>query len=494
VTTKIQPDFGSFCKLAKKGNIVPVYTEVLADLLTPVSAYINLATGKRYSFLLESVEGGERTARYSFIGVSPYSIFKSKGNTYEIDGTEHHGDPLKAIERIFRNFKVAGAESLPPFIGGGVGFFGYDVIRHIETLPDTTTDDLDFPDISFMFADSILIFDHLKHKIKIVCSARIEAGRSLKEIYNESIAKIEKIHGELFSAKFIKKDSKKAAGKKKPVRFKTNMTKEHFKKNVLAAKEYIRAGDIFQVVLSQRFSAKVDTDPFDIYRVLRSLNPSPYMFFLNLDDIKLIGASPEVLVTVRGREITNRPIAGTRPRPADPSKEPRVIQDLLADEKERAEHIMLVDLGRNDVGRVAEPGSVSVTELMAIEKYSHVVHIVSNVVGKLRRDRNAIDALRACFPAGTVSGAPKVRAMEIIDELEPTRRGPYAGAIGYLSFTGFFDTCITIRTIMMKDGIAHIQAGGGIVADSLPEYEYRESTNKARALLLAVEKASEGSF
>ncbi len=478
--------------MAAKGNIVPVYAEIMADLLTPVSAYINIAQGKRHSFLLESVEGGERIARYSFLGVTPYSVFKSKGDRYEIDGTAYKGDPLKAIDRIFQRFRVAGAEGLPPFIGGGVGFFGYDIVRHIEDLPIRAEDDLGFPDISFMFTDSILIFDHLKHKIKIVCCARIEKGRPLREIYQEACDRIESLYGELWSPRFMKQEAARREKRGKPVRFKTNMTKEQFKKNVKTAKEYIRAGDIFQVVLSQRFSAKVDVPPFDIYRELRSVNPSPYMFYLQLDDIALVGASPEALVTVRGRDITVRPIAGTRPRPADPAREEHVIAGLLADEKERAEHIMLVDLGRNDVGRVAEPGSVRVTELMTIEKYSHVIHIVSNVAGKLRRGRNAVDTLRAVFPAGTVSGAPKVRAMEIIEELEPTRRGPYAGAIGYLSFTGFFDTCITIRTIFMKNGIAHIQAGGGIVADSVPEREYMESVNKAKALRVAVERASEG--
>lgn len=489
---KIQPDYAEFCRLAKKGDIVPVYMEVIADLLTPVSAYINISHKSRYSFLLESVEGGERAARYSFLGVSPYSIFRSKGENYEIDGTTYRGDPLKAIDRIFRSFKVAGAESLPPFIGGGVGFFGYDIIRHIEKLPAGAFDDLGFPDISFMFTDTILIFDHLMHTIRIVCSARVGKGRPLREIYREAKAKIESLYGDLMSARFIKKEKPAAKKKSRPVRFSTNVTKDEFKKMVLAAKEYIRAGDIFQVVLSQRFSAKVDVPPFDLYRVLRSLNPSPYMFYLHLDDIVLVGASPEVLVTVRGRDITVRPIAGTRRRPADRTREDAVIADLLSDEKERAEHIMLVDLGRNDVGRVAEPGTVRVTDLMYIEKYSHVIHIVSNVVGKLRSGRNAVDVLRACFPAGTVSGAPKVRAMEIIEELEPTRRGPYAGAIGYLSYTGFFDTCITIRTIFMKDGVAHVQAGGGIVADSVPEREFQESLNKARALRLAIERASEG--
>ncbi len=489
---KIKPDYGQFCRLARKGNIVPVYAEVLADLLTPVSAYINLAKGKKYSFLLESVEGGERIARYSFIGVDPYSVFKSRGDSYEIDGTKYSGDPLAAIDRIFRSFKVADTGGLPPFFGGGVGYFGYDIVRHIEELPDNTKDDLDMPDMNFMFADSILIFDHVAHTIKIVCCERIEEGRSLRESYNEAVQRIEGLRNDLFSARFMKGGKKEPAKKKKPVRFKANMSPARFRKMVSDAIEYIKAGDIFQVVLSQRFSAKVEVPPFDIYRKLRSVNPSPYMFYLQLGDLSLVGASPEVLVTVRGREVVVRPIAGTRPRPSDPARDEAVVEDLLADEKERAEHIMLVDLGRNDVGRVSEPGTVRVDELMTIEKYSHVIHIVSNVVGKLKRGSNAVHALRACFPAGTVSGAPKVRAMEIIDELEPTRRGPYAGAIGYLGFTGFFDTCITIRTIFVKNGVAHIQVGAGIVADSKPDYEYKETLNKAKAMMLAVESASEG--
>jgi len=488
----VQPGFSEFAKLARRGNIIPVYAEVLADLLTPVSAYLNISRKEKYSFLLESVVGGEHTARYSFLGVSPYSVFSSKGNKYTIDGEEHEGDPLKAIDGIFKNFKVAGADALPPFIGGGVGYFGYDIVRHIEDLPADAQDDLDFPDILFMLCDSILIFDHLKHVIKIVCCIRMDDGGTLKGLYRDAVERIQGLYEKLRSSSFIEEGMDLTQRRKKPVKFRANMKKEEYKEMVRKGKKYIRAGDIFQVVLAQRFSAKVDVPPFDIYRVLRSLNPSPYMFYLNLDEIKLVGASPEILVTLRDREVVVRPIAGTRPRPADPAQEDAVIEDLLSDEKERAEHIMLVDLGRNDVGRIAEPGKVQVDDLMVIEKYSHVIHIVSNVKGRLKRGRSPMDVLRATFPAGTVSGAPKVRAMEIIDELEPTRRGPYAGASGYLSFTGQLDTCITIRTVFMKDGVAHIQAGGGIVADSKPENEYQESINKARAMRLAIEYASEG--
>ncbi len=488
----VQPGFREFCKLAEKGNIIPVYAEVLADLLTPVSAYLNIAGDNPYSFLLESVVGGEHTARYSFLGVKPYAVFKSKGRQFEFAGKQEEGDPLAAIDRIFKKFKVVGAEALPPFIGGGVGYFGYDIIHHIEKLPAEAKDDLNFPDILFMLVDSILIFDHIKHKIKIVCCARLDDGGTLNGIYRDAVDRIQQLYEKLRSSRFLEIGTELTQRRKSSVRFKPNMNKEDFCAMVEAGKKYIRAGDIFQTVLSQRFSAKTEVPPFDIYRVLRSLNPSPYMFYSKLGDVLLVGASPEILVTLRGRDVVVRPIAGTRPRPADPSREKAVIKDLLSDEKERAEHIMLVDLGRNDIGRIARPGTVVVDDLMSIEKYSHVIHIVSNVSGKLRQGRSAMDVLRACFPAGTVSGAPKVRAMEIIDELEPTRRGPYAGAGGYLSFTGHLDTCITIRTTFIKDGIAHVQAGGGIVADSVPENEYQESVNKARALRLAIEYASEG--
>jgi len=488
----VQPGFREFSALAEKGNIIPIYAEVLADLLTPVSAYLNISKGEKYSFLLESVVGGEHTARYSFLGARPYSTFSSKGGEYETGGVKRRGDPLKALDETFKGFKVAGAENLPPFIGGGVGFFGYDIIRHIENIPANAKDDLGFPDIVFMMMDSLLIFDHLKHNIKIVCCARPDRGGTLRGIYRDAVDRIHKLYADLRSSHFIKEGIDLTSRRKKPAGFSSNMQKHEYLKMVEKAKEYIRAGDIFQVVLAQRFSAEIDVPPFDIYRVLRSVNPSPYMFYLNMDDIKLIGASPEILVTLRDREAVVRPIAGTRPRPADPAAEDAVIEDLLSDEKELAEHIMLVDLGRNDLGRIAEPGTVEVDKLKTIEKYSHVIHIVSNVRSRLKKGRSPIDVLRATFPAGTVSGAPKVRAMEIIDELEPTMRGPYAGASGYLSFTGQLDLCITIRTVFMKGKTAHIQAGGGIVADSKPENEYQESLNKAKAMKLAIEYASEG--
>lgn len=488
---KVSPTYAQFEKLAKQGNIIPVHAEVMADLMTPMTAYMNVSRDSRYAFLLESVEGGERAARYSFIGTDPFAVFRSRDDRYDWNGEKGQGDPLEELRRRFKGYKVVGAEGLPPFIGGAVGYFSYDTVRHIEWLPKTTRDDLEVPDITLMMTDSLLIFDHLRHSIIILCCARVDGHTGLKRLYSDAVDKIHALYGSLRSTHFLEV-AMRGAPSIKPVKFSSNMHQKQFEEMVRAGKEYIRAGDIFQVVLSQRLSAPVTAQPLDVYRALRSLNPSPYMFYLHLDDMNLIGASPEVLVTLRGSDVTVRPIAGTRPRPADRSKEDAVIKDLLADEKECAEHIMLVDLGRNDVGRIAAPGTVSVTDLKTIEKYSHVIHIVSNVQGKLARGRDAIDVLRACFPAGTVSGAPKVRAMEIIEELEPTRRGPYAGAVGYLSYSGMLDTCITIRTIMMKDKVAYVQIGAGIVADSVPETEYQETLSKGRALTAAIERASGG--
>jgi len=489
---QIYPDFKTFEKLAARGNVIPVHTEVLADLLTPVSAYMNMAADGGHSFLLESVEGGERAARYSFLGVNPRAIFKSKDGAYEIGGAAEQGDPFEALRREFKDLKVAGAEGLPPFIGGAVGYMGYDVVRHIEALPGAPKDDLRLPDMCLMFTDAILIFDHVKHKIKIVCCARLDGKSSLRSAYNRAVRTIGELHGRLRTPHFLVEDARPRRTAAAPVKFRSNVSKQQFEAMVRAAKKYIRAGDIFQVVLSQRMSAKLAVPPFDVYRALRSLNPSPYMFFLNLGELNLVGASPEILVTMRDRKVTVRPIAGTRPRPEDPAREQAVIDDLLADEKERAEHVMLVDLGRNDIGRVAVPGTVSVDNLMDIERYSHVIHIVSNVTGKMKRGRDALDALKATFPAGTVSGAPKVRAMEIIDELEPARRGPYAGAVGYISYSGDIDTCIAIRTIYTHKGRAYIQVGAGIVADSQPAREFQETISKSKAMTVAIQTAAGG--
>lgn len=491
---KIQPDLAEFTALAKKGNVIPVCAEVVADLLTPVSAYINVAAGTDHSFLLESVEGGERAARYSFLGINPRSVFTSKNGRWEHGAKKGEGDPFDALREAFSGIKIAGGEGLPPFIGGAVGYLGYDSVRHIEELPSTAKDDLNLPDILLIFTDAILIFDHVKHCIKIVCCARLDGKTSLKTIHARAVKTIHELRDKLRTPHFLVEDARPRPARSKPAAFKANMERKRFEDIVRKAKTYIRKGDIFQVVLSQRMDTKLEAPPFDVYRALRSLNPSPYMFYLRMGELTVIGASPEVLVTARDGEVVVRPIAGTRPRPEDRSKEDAVIKDLLADEKERAEHIMLVDLGRNDVGRVAKPGTVRVDEdkLMSIELYSHVIHIVSHVVGKLAKGRDAIDTFRACFPAGTVSGAPKVRAMEIIEELEPTRRGPYAGAVGYFSYSGDVDTCITIRTIYATGGRAYIQVGAGIVADSDPAKEYDETMSKARAMLSAIKTASSG--
>ena len=488
----ITPDFKQFQALAGKGNVIPVHTEVLADLLTPVSAYMNISADADHAFLLESVEGGERAARYSFLGVNPRSVFKSKDGTYDLDGATAQGDPFDALRDMFSGLKVAGAEGLPPFIGGAVGYMGYDVVRHIEDLPVDTVDDLNLPDIHLMITDAILIFDHVKHKIKIVCCARVDGKTSPRAAYNRAVRTIRDLKDRLRTPHFLVEAARTTSHRKQSVNFEANMDKKTFESMVRTAKKYIRAGDIFQVVLSQRLSTKLNVPPFHVYRALRSLNPSPYMFYLKLGETVLVGASPEILVTVRGGEVTVRPIAGTRPRPPDPAAEQAVIDDLLADEKERAEHIMLVDLGRNDIGRVCTPGTVRVDDLMYIERYSHVIHIVSNVIGRLKKGGDAIDTLKACFPAGTVSGAPKVRAMEIIEELEPTRRGPYAGAVGYLSYSGDIDTCITIRTVTITGGRAYVQVGAGIVADSQPAREFKETISKARAMTTALETAAGG--
>jgi len=489
------PTKEEFIRRSQSGNLVPVYREILADMETPVSAYRKIARGK-YSFLLESVEGGERLARYSFIGTDPFLVFKSQGRDVQIvertradritlkDGQ----DPLHLLKDLLARYKWVDDPQLPRFCGGAVGYLGYDMVRFFEDLPENTTDDLNVPDCFFVFTDVILVFDHIKHRIKVVCNP--EVGSDPGTTYDLATEKIDEIVERLRRTSLPAPE----ASESEPVEVKpsANMTQAEYEKSVEAAKEYIRAGDAIQVVLSQRQSVPLQADPFDVYRALRSLNPSPYMYYLHYDDIKLIGSSPEILVTEDRGSVTVRPIAGTRPRGKTAEEDLALEKELLADEKERAEHIMLVDLGRNDVGRVSKYGTVAVDELMVIERYSHVMHIVSNVVGQLADGKDQFDVLRAAFPAGTVSGAPKVRAMEIIEELEPTRRGTYAGAIGYFSFAGNMDTCITIRTILVKDGTAYIQAGAGIVADSVPANEYRECMNKAGALLKAIEMAHAG--
>jgi anthranilate synthase component 1 len=490
-----QPSLEDFKKKAKQGNLIPVYREILGDMETPVSAFQKIDDG-RHSFLLESVEGGEKWGRYSFLGSRPSVVVRSFDRKVEImrkGDVEMHPfdhDPLESIKKILSAYKPVPDPALPRFYGGAVGYMGYDVVRFFEELPDRGKDGLDLPDIFFMLTDTLVIFDNITHMIKVVSNAHIE-GKSITAAYKEATNKIDAIVKKLRRGVGSRKSGVRRKSRKAS-KLASNFTQPEYEQAVLKAKEYIKAGDIFQVVPSQRFHTVISAEPFEVYRALRLINPSPYMYFLRCGDATIVGASPEVMVRLEGDRIELRPIAGTRRRGATEDEDKALEQDLLADPKERAEHIMLVDLGRNDVGRVSEPGSVNVSELMVIERYSHVMHIVSNVRGTLSRGNNSYDVIRACFPAGTVSGAPKIRAMEIIEELEPTRRGPYAGAVGYFGFSGNMDTCITIRTLVIKEGVAYIQAGGGVVADSDPAAEYQETVNKARAMMRAVEMAEKG--
>ncbi len=486
------PDKKLFREKARQGNLVPVYTEVIADLETPVSAFLKLESSP-YSFLLESVEPGAGIGRYSFLGGNPSLVLKSRGGQVEISErgrtrkvkTEN---PLMFLKGLLENYRPVPDETLPPFSGGAVGYVSYDCARYFENLPSEKLDELGLPDLAFMIADTLLIFDRLTNKIRVVANAHIEADPD--RAYSEAVSRIETLLGRLLGTSpgsYFQPRPGRSAGE-----LKSRTRQKDFERSVLAAQEHIRAGDILQVVLSQRFEAPLSAPPFNIYRALRTINPSPYMFFLRFDDLHLVGSSPEIMVQAADGEARLRPIAGTRPRGISRPEDERLEAELLADPKELAEHIMLVDLGRNDLGRVAVPGSVRVGEMMGIERYSHVMHIVSDLRGKLKPGEDAYSAFAAAFPAGTVSGAPKIRAMEIIDELEPFRRGPYGGAVGYFSFDGNLDSCILIRTIIVKDNTAYIQAGAGIVADSVPEREHRECLNKARALFGAVKMAEGG--
>lgn len=490
------PSREEFLKLTNKGNVIPVFKEINADLDTPVSAFLKIEKGA-YAFLLESVEGQEKVARFSFLGSNPSLIFKSKGRNIELIYPQKKSSrkfvtattPLDEIKKIMRTFKAVEVPGLPRFYGGLVGFMGYDAVRFFERIPDKNPDDLKLPDCVFILTNTILIFDHVNHTIKIVYNAILAKNLSRQKkikIYQQALKKIDSLQHELEKPFQEKEIEKTAAGK---IKVSSNFKKQEFERIVRKAKEYIRQGDIIQVVLSQRFETKVGPDHFEIYRKLRSLNPSPYMFFLKLKDAELIGASPEMLVRSEDGLIQTRPIAGTRPRGETEAEDARLAKELLNDKKERAEHLMLVDLGRNDLGRVSISGKVEVSEFMTVEKYSHVMHLVSEVQGKLDQKKYDIyDFLAAAFPAGTVSGSPKIRAMEIIDELENIRRGPYAGCVGYFSFSHNMDTCITIRTIVIKNNTAYVQAGAGIVADSVPEKEYFESVNKAKALIEAIKR------
>ncbi|MCM8792065.1 MAG: anthranilate synthase component I [Candidatus Omnitrophica bacterium] len=490
------PDKKEFLRLSKFGNLIPVYKKISADLDTPVSAFLKIRIKDKESFLLESVEGGEKLARYSFLGTQPSLVFKSKLNSiYIYDRKKRkdinfttHSDPLQEIKNIMQKFSAVKIKDFGRFWGGLVGYIGYDMVRFFERIPDKNPDELKLPDSIFILTDSLLIFDHLEHTIKIVANVYLEDKDEPLQLYNEAIEKINELHRRLIlPIPHPEKDGSIENIENKNIRFISNFKKDEFESIVKKAKDYIKKGDIIQVVLSQRFKTKLNgIEPFDIYRKLRSINPSPYMYFLDFMDLILIGSSPEMLVRCEDGLIQTRPIAGTCPRGESEEEERKLSFQLLNDSKEKAEHLMLVDLARNDLGRVSRMGKVEVKEFMSLEKYSHVMHMVSEVRGILAKGKDVYDVLRASFPAGTVSGSPKVRAMEIIEELENTKRGPYAGCVGYFGFSGNMDTCITIRTVIIKDNFAYIQAGAGIVADSLPEREYQESINKAKALIEAI--------
>lgn len=496
LTCMYHPSYEVFKEKAKEGNLIPVYREILADLETPVSAFLKIDEGE-YSYLLESVEGGEKWARYCFLGSKPSVVFKSKGDKIYVTRNgvvkeeKVDGNPLNSIKKLMSEYKPVKVEGLPRFFGGAVGYIGYDMVRFFESLPHEAVDDLNIPDSVFVITDTILIFDNIGQKIKVVSNAHINNGDT-EGAYREAVGRIDSIINKLRTQRTEDRKQKTENPKFKIQNSKSNVSKEVFKESVQKCKKYIKDGDIFQVVLSQRLETDFQSDPFDIYRALRTINPSPYMYFFKLGDIKIVGSSPEVLVRVEDEMVELRPIAGTRPRGATEEEDKRLARELLSDEKERAEHIMLIDLGRNDIGRVSKKGSVEVNELMVIEKYSHVMHIVSNVKGRLENGIDCYDVLKATFPAGTVSGAPKIRAMEIIEELEPTRRGIYAGAVGYFSFSGNMDMAITIRTLLIKGNTAYLGIGAGIVADSEPEREFEETMNKGKALIKAIELAERG--
>lgn len=490
----ISPTRDDFKDHAQRGNLIPVYREVVADMETPVSAFKKLDVSTECTYLLESVEGGEKFARYSFIGLNPLVTFRSKRHDVEIirpnGKKESFSDPqpLDRLREIMAEYKPVENPLLPPFCGGAVGFVSYDEVRNFEPVGAGNEDELNLPDTCFVITESLVIFDHLRHRMKIVALCHVSPDDDLDRVYEEALQKINVIHQKLLRP-VVHMDRTMSIGQ---CEISSNFTPDEFMAAVEKCKEYIAAGDVFQVVLSQRFNINVTCESFEIYRALRSVNPSPYMFYLKFPGFKLIGASPEILVRLAGDVVQVRPIAGTRKRGETPEEDAALEQDLLADPKERAEHIMLVDLGRNDLGRVCEFGSISVDDLMTVERYSHVMHIVSNVRGKLQPGKDAFDVFRAAFPAGTVSGAPKIRAMQIIDEVEKLNRGTYAGSVGYFSFNGNLDSCITIRTILIKDEMAYVQAGAGIVADSDPHSEYIETINKAGAMIRAIEIAEYG--
>ena len=489
-----QTSFETFTELAQRSTFVPVVKELVADLLTPVSAFLRIAEHSDYAFLLESVEGGEHVGRYSFLGKDPFVMLRARDGKTIVDKagvtTETPGEFVDVLRRMMADFSSPFVPELPRFTGGAVGYFSYDTAAWFEPVtlqndgqPDPALQD----EAGFMIFDTVLAFDHVQHRILIIANARITPDDDLEALYQFACTKID----------FLERELRRDLSYPQPrpgtsIEVTSNVPRERFLEMVKTAKEYIAAGDIYQVVLSQRFEAEITADPFTVYRALRHVNPSPYMYFLRMGKVSIVGSSPEMLVRVEGRMAQTHPIAGTRPRGRSDEEDTRLAEELKRNEKERSEHVMLVDLGRNDLGRVSEFGTVRVPQFMGLEKYSHVMHLVSIVEGKLADDQDRLDALVACFPAGTVSGAPKVRAMEIIAELEPDRRGIYAGAVGYLDFAGNLDFCITIRTLVITGDRAMVQAGAGIVADSNPSAEYQETQDKAKALIRALELAQEG--
>ena len=489
--------FEEFVELAKRATFVPVVKEIVADLLTPVSAFLKIAEHSDYAFLLESVEGGEHVGRYSFLGKDPFLILRGRADQTLIEraGVTTTADKpfIATLRELMNSFQSPFVPGLPRFTGGAVGYLGYDTAAWFEPAvarPQVTADDatpIAGDDAGFMLFDTVLAFDHVQHRILLIANARISGDEDLRSLYQFACAKIEFLERELERALSLPRVTTTDT-----LTLTSNFTQPAFESIVRQAKESIAAGDIYQVVLSQRFSAEVGVDPFTVYRALRHVNPSPYMFFVRMGERSIVGSSPEMLVRVEGRHAVTHPIAGTRPRGRSDEEDQRLAEELKRNEKERAEHVMLVDLGRNDLGRVCDYGSVRVPTFMTLERYSHVMHLVSVVEGQLADDRDRLDALVACFPAGTVSGAPKVRAMQIINDLEPTRRGIYAGAVGYLDFAGNLDFCIAIRTIVLEHGHAYVQAGAGIVADSNPTAEYEETRDKARAMVRALELALAG--
>jgi anthranilate synthase component 1 len=499
--TNATPDEKSFRALArKKHTLIPVYRTVTADLETPVSAFLRIAAHEPEAFLLESVEGGERVGRYTFIGIRPYKKLVSRGTSIvATDGKKvrrFEGDIFTELKRALSEHNPAKLPGLPPFTAGAVGFFAYDVVRQIERLPELADDELGVPDACLMFFDEVLAFDHVKKEIYLILTADLTREPDAAKAYAKAVKRLNRLEKELAGPLPAQTKRRKALG---PLKLTPRTAKRDYMKAVAKVKNYITAGDIFQCVLSQRFDCVPQVDPFEIYRSLRIVNPSPYMYFMRFPmaapgakqetSAHIVGSSPELLVRVHDGKIEYHPIAGTRPRGEDEASDKRLADDLLRDEKETAEHVMLVDLGRNDLGRVSEYGTVRVKDLMFIERYSHVMHLVSSLEGTLRKDLAPVDAFRSCFPAGTLSGAPKIRAMEIIEELEPTRRGVYGGSIFYADFNGNLDSCIAIRTLFMHGDKGYIQSGGGVVADSVPQTEFEETVNKSKAVVRAIERA-----